>query len=328
MTNNIERTLIFVFIFNTIFLFSQDYSPKSSGEIITHNYYSLSYNEYHEQANWVHYKLRNALILGAAVRKDNFRADYNISSKSASTNDYKGSGYDRGHLAPAGDMKINSLAMSESFFMSNISPQNPSFNRGGWKKLESLVRMWGRNKVSYITTAGVLNSNNFNKIGYNQVSVPNQFYKIVYIPSDNKMIAFLMPNKKIESSLKSYVVSVDKVEKITGIDFHHKLEDELENKLESKSDVNNWDFKLVNYSRPSSSSLSSKCKGIAKSTGNRCRNKTTKSNGYYHVHQSQSSDYVKPKSSNYVGRCNAKTKKGSRCKRNASGGSRYCWQHG
>ena len=313
MINRIKRTLLFVFSFNTIFLFSQDYSPKSSGEIITHNYYSLSYNKYHEQANWVHYKLHNALILGAAVRKDNFRADYNVSSKSASTNDYKGSGFDRGHLAPAGDMKINSVAMSESFFMSNISPQNPSFNRGGWKKLESLVRMWGRNKVSYITTAGVLNSNNFNKIGYNQVSVPNQFYKIVYIPSDNKMIAFLMPNKKIEGSLKSYVVSVDKVE------------NELENELESKSDVNDWDFKLVNESRPSSSSLSSQCKGIAKSTGNRCRNKTTKSNGYCHVHQSQSSDYVKPKSSNYIGRCNATTKKGSRCKRNASGGSRYCW---
>ena len=327
MINRIKRNLLFVFSFNTIFLFSQDYSPKSSGEIITHNYYSLSYNEYHEQANWVHYKLRNALILGAAVRKDNFRADYNISSKSASPGDYKGSGFDRGHLAPAGDMKINSVAMSESFFMSNISPQNPSFNRGGWKKLESLVRMWGRNKVSYITTAGVLNSNNFNKIGKNQVSVPNLFYKIIYIPSEGKMIAFLMPNKKIEGSLKSYVVSVDKVEKITGIDFHHKLEDELENELESKSDVNDWDFKLVNESRPSSSSLSSQCKGIAKSTGNRCRNKTTKSNGYCHVHQSQSSDYVKPKSSNYIGRCNATTKKGSRCKRNASGGSRYCWQH-
>ena len=116
-----------ILLFNFLVLFSQDYSPKSSGEIITHNYYSLSYNEYHEQANWVHYKLRNALILGTAVRKDNFRADYNVSTKSASPYDYKGTGYDRGHLAPAGDMKINSVAMSESFFMSNISPQNPSF---------------------------------------------------------------------------------------------------------------------------------------------------------------------------------------------------------
>ena len=64
-----------------------------------------------------------------------------------------------------------------------------------------------------------------------------------------------MPNKKIEDSLRSYVVSVDKVEEITGIDFHYKLEDELENKLESKSDVNDWDFKLVNESSSSSSSL-------------------------------------------------------------------------
>lgn len=239
-------SFLLILLFNFLIIFSQDYSPKSSGEVITHRYYSLSYNEYHEQANWVHYKLRKALILGSAKRTDNFRDDSNVSTKSASPYDYKGSGYDRGHLAPAGDMKINSVAMSESFFMSNISPQTPSFNRGGWKKLESLIRMWGRNKVSYITTAGILNFNSFKKIGNNQVSVPNQFYKVVYIPSDNKMIAFLMPNKKIEGSLKSYVVSVDKVEKITGIDFHHKLEDELENKLESKSDVNDWDFKLVN----------------------------------------------------------------------------------
>ena len=243
---SITASLLFIFSFNFLFLFSQDYSPKSSGEVIIHKYYSLSYNEYHEQANWVHYKLSNTLISGAAVRKDNFRADYNVSSKSASPNDYKGSGYDRGHLAPAGDMKINPVAMSESFFMSNISPQKPSFNRGGWKKLESLVRMWGRNKVCYITTAGVLNSNNFNKIGANQVSVPNQFYKIIYIPSDSKMIAFLMPNKKIEGPLKKYVVSVDKVEEITDIDFHHELEDELEKKLESISNINEWNFKFVN----------------------------------------------------------------------------------
>lgn len=227
-------------------LFSQEYLPKSGGEIVKHKYYTLSYNEAHEQANWVYYKINPAFLSGSTPRTDSFKSDPLVSTESATKSDYKGSGFDRGHLAPAGDMKINYLAMSESFFMSNISPQNPSFNRGGWKKLESLVRMWGRNKVSYITTAAVLNSNNFNKIGGNQVSVPNLFYKIIYIPSEGKMIAFLMPNKKIEGSLKSYVVSVDKVEKITGIDFHHKLEDELENKLESKSDVNDWDFKLVN----------------------------------------------------------------------------------
>lgn len=232
--------IFFLFLFQTIS--SQDYSPFSLGEMISHKYFSLSYNEVHEQANWVHYKLNSSLILGTTKRNDNFRADHHVSTKSASPNDYKGSGYDRGHLVPAGDMKINALAMSESFFMSNISPQTPSFNRGGWKKLESLIRIWGKDKESFITTAGVLNSNSLKKIGVNQVSVPNQFYKVIYIPSENKMIAFLMPNKKIEGSLKNYVVSVDKVEEITGIDFHHKLDDGLESELESKSEIEKWNF--------------------------------------------------------------------------------------
>ena len=240
-----NRILLFILPLNLTFVFTQDYSPKSSGKVVKYNYYSLSYNEYHEQANWVYYKLNNLMLLGTTKRTNNFRTDYNISSKSSSPSDYRGSGYDRGHLAPAGDMKINSRAMSESFLMSNISPQNPSFNRGGWKKLESLVRMWSRNRASYVTTGGVLNSNSYRKIGKSKISVPTQFYKVIFIPSENKMIAFLMPNQKIENSLKNYVVSVDHIEEITGIDFHHKLEDELEGKLESISNIEKWDFNLV-----------------------------------------------------------------------------------
>ena len=209
-----NRILLFILPLNLTFVFTQDYSPKSSGEVVKYNYYSLSYNEYHEQANWVYYKLNNLMLLGTTKRTNNFRTDYNISSKSSSPSDYRGSGYDRGHLAPAGDMKINSRAMSESFLMSNISPQNPS-------------------------------SNSYRKIGKSKISVPTQFYKVIFIPSENKMIAFLMPNQKIENSLKNYVVSVDHIEEITGIDFHHKLEDELEGKLESISNIEKWDFNLI-----------------------------------------------------------------------------------
>ena len=142
------------------------------------------------------------MLHGTNKKINNFRTDYDISSKSSSTNNYKGSGYDIGNLAPSGNMKINSRAMSDSFLMSNVSHQNPPFNRRGWKKLESLVRMWSRNRASYVTTGGVLNSNSYRKIGKNKISVPTQFYKVVFIPSENKMIAFLIPNLKIESSLK------------------------------------------------------------------------------------------------------------------------------
>lgn len=126
----IKRKHIYLFLFIGFKLTSQEYLPKSEGEIIRHKYYTLSYNEDHEQANWVHYKLNPTLLDGTMPRINSFKADPNVSTKSAELSDYKGSGYDRGHLAPAGDIKYSKESMIESFFLSNMSPQNPSFNGG------------------------------------------------------------------------------------------------------------------------------------------------------------------------------------------------------
>ena len=97
------------------------------------------------------------MINGSTKRTNNFKKDLMVKTGSASPSDYYKSGFDRGHLAPAADMKLNKIMMSESFLMTNISPQNGSFNKGGWKKLEELVRSWGSYKTLYITTAGLLN---------------------------------------------------------------------------------------------------------------------------------------------------------------------------
>jgi len=319
---------LILLLFIPIVSFGQKFLPKSNGETIFHTNYTLSYNEFHEQAEWVHYYLDVNELNESVERTNDFRFDKSVSTGSASLNDYKYSGYDRGHLAPAGDMKINRNTMSESFLLSNISPQNASFNRGGWKKIESQVRVWAEKNNLYVITAGVL-EDDLNKIGLNGVSVPRNFYKIVYDPINQKMIAFLMPNIKTSKPLSSYVVNVDRIESITGIDFFTEIEDEFEEILESQIDVRKWDFNS-NYVTSASNninSLSSQCKGQAKSTGNQCRNKTKNKNGYCYAHQKQSPDYKAPPKTNYVGRCNATTKKGTRCKRNASSGSRYCWQH-
>ena len=302
------------------------YQHSFSGERVNHERYRLSYKEAHEQAEWVYYKLNSNLVNGNIKRSNNFREDYSVSTGSAKISDYKYSGYDRGHLVPAGDMKSSYTVMSETFFMSNISPQNPSFNRGGWKKLESLVRGWANTNEIHIVTAGIL-TGELTKIGSSGVSVPRYFYKIIYAPKEAKMIGFLMPNSKISLGLKSYVKSVDEIESLTGIDFFYDLDDDLENKLESKSDITDWDFSASSTTSKSSIATALQCKGIAKTSGNRCRNNTKNENQYCYAHQSQSSDYTPPARTNYVGRCSANTKSGSRCKRNASRGSRYCWQH-
>ena len=308
-------------------LLAQDFLPHSTGELVKHSYYSLSYSETHEQAEWVYYKLYTALLSGGEERSDNFRPDNKVSTGSAQLQDYKGSGYDRGHLCPAGSMKINSTAMSESFYLSNMSPQVPSFNRGIWKSLEDQVRGWVTGDDTLHVITGPVFKNNQGAIGPNGVTVPGLYFKAVYVPSKGKMVGLLLPNAKGTKALPDYCVTIDSLEVITGIDFFPQLTDDVEDKLEGCIDIALWDFS--NSSKAVSggtAGMATQCQGIAKSTGVQCKNNTNNTNGYCHVHQSQTLENQKH-SSSYHGQCCATTKAGTRCKRNASGGSKYCWQH-
>lgn len=205
-------------------------------ELITHTGFQLVYNEAHEQAKWVCYQFTKAETIKIANRSDNFREDEKIKTRSATDNDYKKSGYDRGHLAPAGDMSWSEEAMSCSFYYSNMSPQTPSFNRGIWKNLEEQIRNWVIiYDTLYVVTGPVLEEN-LPSIGSNQVSVPNYYYKVILdVKNERKeAIGFLLPNQKSNLSLQNFVVAVDSVEKLTGINFFHLLPDNIENLLEKK----------------------------------------------------------------------------------------------
>jgi endonuclease G len=190
-------------------------------QIVKRNGFILSYNESHEQANWVFYKLTPEDVkCDNAKRKNYFKVDYNISTESATLTDYKGSGYDRGHLKPAADATCSQELMNETFLMSNMSPQHPSLNRGMWKTLEGYVRTLAEGCDSiYVYTGGVL-KDDLKKIG-DGVSVPQTFYKVIYEFKDGKMttLCFLLPNKKVEGVLFMYKVTLGEVEKITNIDF-------------------------------------------------------------------------------------------------------------
>ncbi|PCJ28396.1 MAG: DNA/RNA endonuclease [Flavobacteriales bacterium] len=213
-------------------------SVKKKRELIKHTYYQLEYDELHEQAAWVFYKLTPESINGIAERKNKFKPDKLVVTGSAELIDYKGSGYDRGHLCPAAVMKINQKAMDESFYMSNMSPQLPAFNRGKWKQLESQVRKWVEKEDTLFVVTGPIFSDSLGVIGINKVTIPAYYYKIIYDPTgEKKMIAFIMPNHKIENSILEYVVTVDEVELKTGLDFFSALPDELELKLESEIDL-------------------------------------------------------------------------------------------
>jgi endonuclease G, mitochondrial len=236
-------TIILILILSKTFASTaQELLPTSTThQIVRHNYFILSYSEPNEQAEWVYYELTPALIWGKQSRTDDYRPDSLVSTMSAQLDDYRGSGYDRGHLCPAGDMKLNYTSMTETFYLSNCSPQDRDFNAGIWNELEERVRRWALSSGRmYVVTAGVLISNK-GKIGLDGVSIPKYFYKIIYDPKgQGKMIAFLIPNEKSTKPLQSYVVSVDSVESLTGIDFFPELPDTLENLLERTKDLSGW----------------------------------------------------------------------------------------
>ncbi len=221
------------------------YLPTSTtNTIIVHDNYSLSYSEANEQAEWVAYELKKSDISRNEFKRPYFIEDKKIKSKSASWRNYKKSGYDKGHLCPAGDRKFSYDAFNETFLTSNISPQEHDFNGGVWNRLEKKVRKWAvKYDGVYVITGGVLKGD-LESIGSENVSVPKYFYKIIF---DNnmqspKMIGFLIPHQKSNEQLEKFVVTVDEIEKITGIDFFPKLEDAIETKLEAAKITKNWMF--------------------------------------------------------------------------------------
>ena len=209
-------------------------APKSGETIYSHTAYSFSYNETHEQANWVAYLLTKAHLGVGIERSDRFMEDPIVSSGTASNLDYAKSGYDRGHLAPAADMSWSEKVMQESFYFSNMSPQLPGFNRGIWKRLEEQVRDWALQYDSiYIVTGPVL-SDGLSFIGPNKVSAPKYYFKALISIKERKGIAFYMPNQKSEAALLNYAISIDSLESLIGLDLYHLLPDPLEQQLESK----------------------------------------------------------------------------------------------
>jgi len=202
--------------------------------IIEHTGFRLVYNEKHEQAKWVAYEFTKAETLKKVDRTDDFRDDPKILTGSATSTDYKGSGFDRGHLAPAGDLSWSADAMSCSFFYSNMSPQKPSFNRGVWKKLEEQVRDWAKTYDTIYVVTGPVLEDSLPTIGENKVSIPKYYYKVIleYKSNVTKAIGFILPNKKSSFPLNKFIVSIDSVEQMTGIDFFHQLPDSIENKIE------------------------------------------------------------------------------------------------
>lgn len=242
------------FVFISTCAFSQEknryddslisFKKNTSSQIIKRKGYVLAYDTLQLKTYWVYYLHTNKKSEKVVSRSNHFKTDSFLKSKDIYA-DYKNSGFDRGHLAPAGDMCYDSITMKESFYYSNISPQTPSFNRGVWKLLEEKTRYWvGVYDSIYIIIGPIFNQGCQNYIGVDSIPIPVSFYKILLNKRGNQYVAlaFEIPNLESKQNLASFVVSIDALEQKTKIDFFPFLPDEHENLLERIINIQNWDF--------------------------------------------------------------------------------------
>lgn len=190
----------------------------------------------------VAYELLDVETDGTLPRHKNFERD-NAIAGSASPTDYTNSGFDRGHMAPAGDMKWDRQAMHDSFKMTNICPQNKSLNTGLWNQLEGLVRSWARRDSSLIVVCGpIVTPADTMKIGKNEVVVPGAFFKAILAPFANpqRAIGFIFPNKRCSGKLYKYATSIDEIEELTGLDLFFALPDDVEEIIEANHNYDLW----------------------------------------------------------------------------------------
>lgn len=219
--------------------------PDRAEQIIRHTGYTLSYNKSHNTANWSAWELTAKEAEGELPRKNKFWADPNIEAAyRVDWYEYKGSGYDRGHLCPAADMKWSEDAMHDCFYMSNICPQEPRLNGGAWKKLEEECRNWAlREKSIYIVCGPVYKKGKHEQIGIDHaIDVPEGFFKVVLSlkKGNEKAIGFYYENTADKQPMTKAATSVDRIEELTGINFFPALPDSIENALESRFCLSYW----------------------------------------------------------------------------------------
>lgn len=209
---------------------------------ITHTGYTVSYNPEWKIPNWVAYELTATEVQGTVPRAEHFTTDPDVKGICADPRDYTDSGYDRGHMAPAADMKWSQQAMDESFYMTNICPQNRNLNRGDWNILEEHTREWASAFQNLYIVCGPIVTDQPKTIGENKVAIPDAFFKVLLCQNNGRWqaIGFLYSNKSGKKSLAQYCRSIDEIESITDIDFFSTLPDSTERIIEASYDLTLW----------------------------------------------------------------------------------------
>ena len=211
-------------------------------QIIFRRAYVVSYNKNTKIPNWVAWQLIAKHTDGPYKRMNNFHEEEEVLEPRATLDDYRRSGWSRGHMCPAGDNKWNENAMYESFSLVNVCPQDASLNSGLWNSIEMDCRKWARKYGDiYIACGPVLLNREYETIGINKVVVPEAFFKVILrLKPEPSAIGFIVRNNEGKKKKDQFVNTVDDVERITGMDFFPALPDDIENVVESTANLKDW----------------------------------------------------------------------------------------
>ena len=226
-------------------LFGLPASRKDLQEQILHRKgYTVSYNKETMQPNWVAWHLTAEKTEGTNARPSSnaFHEDTDVPSPRATLGDYRGSGWSRGHMCPAGDNKWDRDAMYESFLLSNISPQHDRLNSGDWNNIEQDCRKWAKKYGDiYIVCGPIFYRKEHETIGANRIPVPEAFFKVVLCTNGPpKGIGFICKNTEGKHKTDFYVNSISQVERITGYKFFPKLPKETATKVKEEANLQDW----------------------------------------------------------------------------------------
>lgn len=218
--------------------------PGQYGELLCRKGYLLSHDSVKKTPVWVAERMTRERLQAKLKRTDKFRPDLDLpKGQRAELSDYKGSGYDRGHMAPAADMAWDEQAMSESFYLSNMVPQaGEGMNRGIWADLEGKVRKWVEKRGElFIYSGPIYREGAVKTIGRNRVAVPAALYKVILDPARQEAIALIMPNEALRrEDMPQYLVPVREVEKQTGLDFFSTLPQVDQDRIETPQPAALW----------------------------------------------------------------------------------------
>lgn len=216
------------------------------GTQIERRYFRYSFDHTHTQAAWVSYQLEFDPDRFVYERTDDYREDPMLGKSSPRNEEFEGTGLDRGHLAPAQDFAFGARAISESFYLSNMSPQRPDFNQKGiWRILEDMVRNWSLYNQSrlYVVSGPVLADTQAKISKGSRIGLPRKFYKVILCQDESGQwhaIGFVLPHLNYLRNVKAYAVPVDKVERLTGLNFFSGLAKNQQDAAEATFNAGFW----------------------------------------------------------------------------------------